>query len=371
MFRAGYIIDRRQDAFWFIGLPFLAIVAALASQRWLSVVALASCGLWITLPHHFAGWLRTYAIPDELRYYRGRLIAGPLVIAAGTLLGLWIAPITLLLLVTMWDHQHSLMQQHGFSRIYDFKAKTGAPSTPRFDLTLMWVLYVNLFLTSPFFTEFWVRELYRYQLSISADAVRMVHTLSWGITLAYLVVYAGHLVWCVVNGHRLNHWKYGFIASSFFLWYYVSWQVDSLLVYGIAHKIMHGVQYIVFVVFYLRHKFNQEEQAPKSDSSSRSPHWLQVLLQPRHVLAFVALSALYALFFQLIARQPLSEFGFGLNNFSEVYGTPIPEHGMQTMSEEASYHMYAGTIIYTTQLLHYYIDSFIWKVRDKKVQSAL
>ena len=55
-------------------------------------------------------------------------------------------------LAILWDKQHVLMQQHGFARIYDFKAQAGAPSTSRFDLLLNWTLFLNLFLTSPLFT---------------------------------------------------------------------------------------------------------------------------------------------------------------------------------------------------------------------------
>jgi hypothetical protein len=44
---------------------------------------------------------------------------------------------------------------------------------------------------------------------------------------------------------------------------------------------------------------------------------------------------------------------------------------MGALSVEAGYGLYAGLLIFSTQLLHYYFDSFIWKVRDKKVQASL
>jgi hypothetical protein len=142
-------------------------------------------------------------------------------------------------------------------------------------------------------------------------------------------------------------------------------------VYGIAHKIMHGVQYIVIVHVYLRHKFDQQATKGGARKAARSPHWLRSLVQPRHFVAFALMCAFYALIFQLISRQPLAEFGFGAISFMSAYDTPIQEHGMQVLTQEASYELYAGLLIYSTQLLHYYVDSFIWKVRDRKVQAAL
>lgn len=135
-FRTGFIINRGGDFFWFLGLPFLAIGVALACQQWLPAVAIASVSLWITAPHHFATWLRAYGLKEDWQRFKGRLVIGPLVLVGLTLSGMAWAPITLILIITLWDHQHSLMQQHGFARIYDFKARTSAPSTGRFDLAL-------------------------------------------------------------------------------------------------------------------------------------------------------------------------------------------------------------------------------------------
>jgi len=109
---------------------------ALGAQRWLPFVVVASINLWITVPHHYATWVRTYGMPEDWQRFRERLLVGPLVIVLLTAAGLVWAPITLLLVVMAWDHQHSIMQQHGFVRVYNFKAGTGMPTTGRFDLTL-------------------------------------------------------------------------------------------------------------------------------------------------------------------------------------------------------------------------------------------
>src|ERR1043165_3255864 len=129
MFRPGYIVSPRGDLVWFLGLPFAALLFGLACQRWLTPIAVISVGVWITVPHQFATWLRTFGFREEWQRNRDRLFVGSIVLFLVVVVGILLAPITFLMLMTLWDYQHSLMQQHGFARIYDFKAKAGAPST--------------------------------------------------------------------------------------------------------------------------------------------------------------------------------------------------------------------------------------------------
>jgi hypothetical protein len=80
LFRTGYVLNARADFVWFLTLPFLAVLIALGCQRWLPYVAVASINLWITIPHHYATWVRTYGMPEEWDRFKERLIVGPIVI---------------------------------------------------------------------------------------------------------------------------------------------------------------------------------------------------------------------------------------------------------------------------------------------------
>ena len=73
MFQIGYILSRRGDLVWFIGLPFCAVLFALSSQLWLPAVALSSIALWITIPHHFATWVRTYGFSEDWKRWTGSI----------------------------------------------------------------------------------------------------------------------------------------------------------------------------------------------------------------------------------------------------------------------------------------------------------
>ena len=354
--RVGYIRDFRTDLVFFLTLPLVAIGIALGCHAWLSFAAVASFNLWITVPHHFATWYRAYSLREDWSRWKLRFIVGPTVITLLTLCCTIWAPLTALLVFTIWDHQHSMMQQHGFARIYDYKAKAGSRAMGKWDLWLGILLYSNMLLTSPLWAEFWIRELYRWNLPISAANVQLVQTVSWSVAIGYLAIYLAQVVYgLVARGESVNPMKYLFLCSSYGLWYFASWHSDSTLVYGIAHRIMHGVQYMVIVYFYL-------DQKAKNKDNDR--------LATFGIWKYVALAALYLLLYQLFSGNPLNQFDFGISHLFGDYST-IPELGLNELSDNRARDVYAATLASSFAMTHYYFDSFIWKVSDAKTQEGL
>jgi hypothetical protein len=360
MFKTGYILSPRADLVWFLSLPFFAVMIALGAQAWLSFAAVASINLWITVPHHYATWVRSYGMPDEWERFKSRLVFGPIAIIAFAAAGLVWAPITLTLVVLAWDHQHSIMQQHGFGRIYDFKAQTGTPTTGRYDLTLHWMLYGNMYINAPMFRDLWIRELYQMNIRISPAFVEMLTRVSWVALSAFLIFYTVHLLRTVRAGKPINPIKYLFIASSYFLWYFTAWNTNSILLYGIAHRLMHGLQYMVIVYFFLERNAAQ--------GSSRPGLWSRLAGEGR-LKWFLLGGGLYALFYQLLLNNPLDSFGFGVVNFAPYQA--IPQFDLPALGFAGGYELFSLTLLNVYGMTHYYVDSFIWKVRDKRVQQGL
>lgn len=360
IFRTGYILSGRADLVWFLGLPFAAVLFALGCQQWLPYVAVASINLWITIPHHYATWIRTYGMPDVWRRFRERLIVGPVLIVFFTIAGLLFAPITLLLLVSAWDHQHSIMQQHGLSRVYDFKARTGLQSTRRFDLALHWVLYSHMFLNAPMFRFLWIRELHRMNIPISVGFVETLLVASWIVLICYLAVYVWHVWRTVASGTPINPIKYAFIAASYFLWYFVAWHTHSIVLYAVAHRIMHGVQYMVMVYAFMGRT--------AKNAAAQPGLWSRMTGQGR-MRWFLLGGIAYAIIFQLLINRPLDEFGLGVVNFAPY--PAINQFNLPALDYAASYALWTQMMVYVSGIMHYYVDSFIWKVRDKQVQEGL
>ena len=369
MFRTGYILSRRGDLVWFLGLPFFAVLFALSSQRWLPAVAMSSIALWITIPHHFATWIRTYGFSEDWKRWTDRLIIGPLVIFGFTFLGALTVPLTLFMVSTLWDHQHSIMQQHGFGRIYDFKASTGSRRTGRFDLTLHWVLFGNMLITSPLFNSVWITALDRWEFTLTAAGVQMVHTISWTITGTYVVVYLWHVGSSVLKGHKINPLKYAFIGASYFLWYFAAWHTASVLVWGISHRLMHGLQYMVIVYWYLRRKVDQKTQV-KGTNEVKKFNFVRFMVKSGNVKFFILVCFIYAVLYQLAIFEPLEVFGFGVIRWSDIY-RPISETALPVMDPKYYSHVHTELMLTGFALTHYYFDSFIWKVRDSQVQGGL
>ncbi len=340
----AYIVDRRQDYIWFVSLPFAAVCFALVSGHYLPGAALAAIALWVTIPHHFVTWLRVYGSPAEFARFKERFIVGPVVLVAFAYGLIQWAPLSLVLIVTLWDHQHSLMQQYGFARVYDFKAKAGAPATAKFDLAFNWIFFGNMLVVSPLFSAVWVRMLHEWHLPISAEAVQWVHQISWTLAIGYGLIYLGHIAYCARRGLALNPLKYAFLLSSYFLWYFTSFTTAYLLVFAVAHRIMHGIQYIVMVYFYNRHKVERTG----GDSAL-----LRYVASKRGVKFFILLCAAYALVFHALSEGLVRDFGFGLVGFN------------------TNFDLFSYSLLSSFALIHYYYDAFIWKVRKKDVQEGL
>ena len=173
MFKTGYILTPEGTTWsgsW--GFPFLAVALALGLP---GVAAVRRGGVDQPLDHDPAPLCGVGALVRHAR--RLGPFQGPADHRSGrrssgfTVLGLQFAPISLLLLVTAWDHQHSIMQQHGLARIYDFKAGAGLKHTRRYDLALHCVLYAYMFLNAPMFRFLWIRELHRMRVPLSVAFV--------------------------------------------------------------------------------------------------------------------------------------------------------------------------------------------------------
>ena len=57
--------------------------------------------------------------------------------------------------------------------------------------------------------------------------------------------------------------------------------------------------------------------------------------------------------------------------YSDELYRAIPEFGLQAMDADAAYQVFATIVIDLFGFTHYYLDSFIWKVRDRNVQGGL
>ena len=144
--------------------------------------------------------------------------------------------------------------------------------------------------------------------------------------------------------------------------YIVSWHTASVLVHAIANMVMHGVQYNVIVYWYIRRKVEQ---------TGDRRGLLATLVRPGNGVVFVLFCLLYAVIFQVLSGRPLHDFGFGLFGDITAGYDAIPQFKINRMAPETGVQIVAVALLSLPGLLHLYYDSFIWKVRDAKVQTGL
>ena len=107
---------------------------------------------------------------------------------------------------------------------------------------------------------------------------------------------------------------------------------------------MHGVQYIVMVYYYNRHKVERGA----SDSVV-----IRFLSKRGNVKAFLLMCGAYALVFHALSEGHVRDFGFGFVGFN------------------TNFDLFSYSLLSSFALIHYYYDAFIWKVRKKEVQEGL
>ena len=120
-----------------------------------------------------------------------------------------------------------------------------------------------------------------------------------------------------------------------------------------------------FAIWFRTHGLAEDWRRFKERSEGRYRKWLC-----SSVLTFTLCSVIYAIVFQLAIQKPMNEFGFGLFNIADQYSA-IPEHGIEAMPGWLSLHLLGEALISAVAIIHYYFDSFIWKVRDEHVQEGL
>ena len=114
---------------------------------------------------------------------------------------------------------------------------------------------------------------------------------------------------------------------------------------------MHGVQYIVFVYWYLDTKGRRTGLYPRIFNRLTLAH-------------FLLLGVAYTVVFHLLTGSGIGNFGFGFWSELQV------DQYLQFTPEKATGFV-AATAISAAAAFHYWVDSFIWKVSDAKTQEGL
>jgi len=373
-----WIISARDDLVWFIGSVVSSYALLLLYVKGL-VSLVPMMALWAILidaPHVFGTFSRTYFDRTE-RNSRGRLLWGSLLFfAVGPLLVLAGAGFVFFFVAALWAYYHLVKQHYGFMVLYKKKNGDLAPIDNALDRLLL------LFAFNYPFIAFIARDpeaMSRVPATLRPGVNGLASVLLAG-TVILAIAWLGRQIQRMVLGEALDIPKYLLLAAAIPMHWIV-------LLTPMPHKpiaivailtIYHNLQYHRLIWFHNKkysagHKritiaANTSVPSAVADGSSRHSteepgvfdqrqNYGAAELISRRLVYYIA----FGIVFGLIYQGPRQFLGYvSLQNSSAGAGQPPLAIQLGI------------SFLWGYALIHYYLDSKIWRVRrDPSVGKAL
>jgi hypothetical protein len=373
-----WIISAHDDLIWFIGSVGSSYALLLLYVKGV-VPLIPLMALWAILidaPHVFGTFSRTYFDRTE-RATRSRLLWGSLLFfAIGPLMVLAGAGLVFFFVAALWAYYHLVKQHYGFMVLYKKKNGDLAPIDNALDRLLL------LFAFNYPFVAFIARDpeaISRVPAALR-PAVNGLASLLLAATIILAIVWVGRQIQRAIVGEALNVPKYLLLAAAIPMHWIV-------LLTPMPHKpiaivailtIYHNLQYHRLIWFHNKkynagHKrdsaaANRSVPSTLVDGSSRNATEELEQSNPRQKYGAAA----------LISRRLVYYIAFGII-FGVIYQGPRQILGYFSLKNatagptEQSLPLQLGiSFLWGYALIHYYLDSKIWRVRrDPSVGKAL
>ncbi len=321
----------------FILLTPLAIAGTFAAARrggWMD--GLVAFALVLAMAHYLPGVLRAYGDRALFRRFRLRLILAPLFLFS-TVTGFAYLNLNFVFLLTgLWGAWHWMMQVYGFARIYDAKVQSTARTTARLDHLMCFLWFgMCIFVVNNVWPAY-ITRLYESGGPVLPAGLFAWFARAWlAVTVAVTVVYVVHSAASIRQGRSPNPLKFILIAVTFGYLSATASMLDRTIVGYAMFESWHDVQYLAIVWAF---NLNRARKNPESGP------FIHFLFRPRVILvmAYVALCL--------------------------AFGSLT--HAWRLFANETLIRVVAA-IVPSTALLHYYLDGFIWKIRETETRQAL
>jgi hypothetical protein len=338
---------------------------------------LAVIGIFMifNVAHHFPTFIRIYGDKDLMKRFRWSLLLAPILpFTASILLCSYLVAhgfplhyiVYLSIILIIWDPWHFLMQHYGFMRIYDRHNKAPRAIAARMDywLCTTWFIFCMVSATG------WLPDLiYDFNRYFGVPLLFLLNSSIYGILLATSLVaallmtvgYVYYIHWCRKNGYFVSTVKLLLVLVTFSVMYLTfapnplmeKWVPAWTFSMGFAAiGMVHVSQYLAIVWKYNRGLARRED-------ASRSSIFTRLFSARGQLLGVVMVA------YVLICLV----YGALLTDFGKSFWFPflgLEEGGLTT-----AILIVLGSTVFTSTLLHYYYDGFIWKLRHKENQQNL
>ena len=342
--RNPWLIGPWADSLLFIATP-LAILPAFHTLSLLiplavfkfTVLSVSATG------HHLPGFIRAYTDPEIFRRFRARLLVVPLLIVLLGIIAVAYKLTFLFLLLIAWGTWHGILQVHGFLRLYDAKAGVHSRLMARLDLWMCLTWFIQVVLWSSGKKMSLLGTFYMSGGPLLPVPVWSLFETVWlyltvGVTAAYAVV----TVQAAGRG-EFNPRKLAALMVAVGFWAYCMIGVGNLLVGLLLWEIFHDVQYNAFVWSYNRSRVERGLSGSHLERFLFRADW-------RRAAVYAVLIATYG------CIGFLSQDLLAVYENADTYGSTWRQ---------------IGNVFACSALIHFYLDGFIWKMRDAKVRADL
>jgi hypothetical protein len=329
-----YIVSAGFDWLFFIGSPLVAIAVVLGAATLIQPAAVSAAVLtYMAIGHHIPTFWRAYADPEEFARNRFRLVSLPLLVLPLIAL-LYQQGSGLIGLVFVWDQYHFVRQHYGFMRIYDAKAghiaKGGAFTV---DQLFCFALFLCIISHSDYYSYVYALGLFDYGALLPSWGGPLLRSVSLGATAVTGTLFALDLYRRFASGDPIARPKLAITATTYGTWHFAYVALaDPFLSYAIS-SFFHCLQYDALAWVY-NHKKAQTMAASPRGALFRYVHGRS----GHRVWLYIA---------SILAYGLLAEAGHVI----------APSHIV--------------VLTLSTGLLHYYYDSFIWRVRRPEFRQHL
>jgi tetratricopeptide (TPR) repeat protein len=381
----NWILSPGWDMVYFIATPILALVAVALLYPLLGLVWLSALFMVYTIAHHFPTFLRIYGDRDLFRRYRWNFLLGPVlpfgfamvvvacVIATHRGPGFPMEKVLYLMFVpTVWDAWHFLMQHYGFVRIYDGPNRVPRKVASRMDLAICATWFTAIMIKAGGWLPWLLAGLTR-DMSIpvlywvNESSYRLLEHAVFASAIAATVLYLVYLAWCRAQGYFVSRAKLLLLGITFgimYLTYVPNPVMDRLVAWwnGVLGSTQLGSRtvplrwnfWLGFVVMGLVHNTQYFAIVWKYNRSltRKADPTRPAMFQRAFVRGGLAVLAGYVVL--------CLAYGAVLGGVKDLAGAGLP--------------WIWGTLFalgFTSTLMHYYFDGFIWKVRHRENREHL
>jgi Ca2+/Na+ antiporter len=361
----NWVLDPVQDTLFIIAAPLLSLAVALMLMQWFGAergaVMVIMAHVILTVAHHMPTFIRIYGDVDLFKRFKWNFVLAPLIplTLSAVVLG-YINyhhyPVEyflyLFIMLVLWDPWHFLRQHFGFMRIYDRHNAAPVKLAANMDWWLCTAWFVHIMVASIDWLPGLLEDLYRsvnipLLLAMPVGIVGILQPLTWWGAVLMSLVYVVYLGWCFKRGFYVSTAKMALMLCTFGVMYltYTPNDIILQLVPAWSFKVGFATVGIVHMTQYLAIVWRYDQRIAQQGRARTG--WFEWLHAQRSPLGIAVAAIAYVA-------------------FCVAYGNVI------TTSHDNRWLMSLLLAVgFTSTLLHYYYDGFIWKMRHQQNREAL